>query len=87
MVFELLYWCGIRLGELRALTAEDFDFDGYTDLFIKVRYGSVIPVNTGGVYFHYDPTTGLYSEWDALNSVGMLVNVNADGVRIRFHYL
>lgn len=61
------------------IVAEDFDFDGYTDLFIKVRYGSVIPVNTGGVYFHYDPTTGLYSEWDALNSVGMLVNVNADG--------
>ena len=61
------------------IVAEDFDFDGYTDLFIKVRYGSEIPVNTGGVYFHYDPTTGLYSEWDALNSVGMLVNVNADG--------
>ena len=25
--FELLYWCGIRMGELRALTAEDFDFE------------------------------------------------------------
>lgn len=24
--FELLYWCGIREGELLALTAEDFDF-------------------------------------------------------------
>ena len=24
--FEILYWCGIRLGELLALTAEDFDF-------------------------------------------------------------
>lgn len=27
MTFELLYWCGIRLGELRALTPADFDFD------------------------------------------------------------
>ena len=25
--FEILYWCGIRLGELLALTAEDFDFE------------------------------------------------------------
>lgn len=24
--FEMLYWCGIRLGELLALTPEDFDF-------------------------------------------------------------
>lgn len=28
--FELLYWCGIRMGELLALTAEDFDFDKST---------------------------------------------------------
>lgn len=25
--FEVLYWCGIRYGELRALMVEDFDFD------------------------------------------------------------
>ena len=25
--FEMLYWCGIRLGELLALTAEDLDFE------------------------------------------------------------
>lgn len=27
MVFEFLYWCGIRMGELMALTLEDFDFE------------------------------------------------------------
>lgn len=25
--FELLYWCGLRIGELRALTASDIDFE------------------------------------------------------------
>lgn len=24
--FEILYWCGIRMGELLALTPKDFDF-------------------------------------------------------------
>lgn len=28
--FETLYWCGIRMGELLALTAEDFDFERST---------------------------------------------------------
>lgn len=28
--FELLYWCGIREGELLALTASDFDFENET---------------------------------------------------------
>lgn len=28
--FEMLYWCGIRLGELLALTEEDFDFKNET---------------------------------------------------------
>ena len=30
MAFELLYWCGIRLGELRALTPADIDFETNT---------------------------------------------------------
>lgn len=30
MAFELLYWCGMRLGELRALTPADFDFENNT---------------------------------------------------------
>lgn len=28
--FQILYWCGIRCGELLALTAEDFDFEKKT---------------------------------------------------------
>ena len=28
--FEMLYWCGIRMGELLALTPKDFDFEKHT---------------------------------------------------------
>lgn len=28
--FEMLYWCGLRIGELLALTPEDFDFEKKT---------------------------------------------------------
>lgn len=28
--FEMLYWCGLRLGEMLALTPEDFDFEKKT---------------------------------------------------------
>ena len=43
--FEMLYWCGIRMGELLALTPKDFDFEKQT-LTINKSYqrlnGSVI---------------------------------------------
>ncbi|MDR2915818.1 MAG: site-specific integrase [Tannerella sp.] len=28
--FEMLYWCGLRVGELLALTSNDFDFERFT---------------------------------------------------------
>lgn len=44
--FELLYWCGIRMGELRALTAEDFDFEknilSITKSYQKIKGKDVI---------------------------------------------
>ena len=30
IAFEILYWCGIRVGELLALTPNDFDFEEHT---------------------------------------------------------
>ncbi len=33
--FEMLYWCGIRIGELLALTKADFDFESETVLINK----------------------------------------------------
>lgn len=38
--FEMLYWCGIRIGELLALTPADFDFDAKT-LTINKSYQRV----------------------------------------------
>lgn len=37
--FEILYWTGIRLGELRALTKADFDFDKKTMRISKSAQG------------------------------------------------
>ena len=28
--FEMLYWCGLRMGELLALTPADFNFETHT---------------------------------------------------------
>ena len=30
MAFEILYWCGLRLGEMLALTPEDFNLEENT---------------------------------------------------------
>lgn len=44
--FELLYWCGIRMGELRALTPADFDFEtnvlSITKSYQKIKGRDVI---------------------------------------------
>ena len=42
--FEILYWCGIREGELPALSKDDFDFEKKTLTITKsfqslIRYG------------------------------------------------
>ena len=46
MAFELLYWCGIRMGELFALTPADFDFDrkklSITKSYQRIRGKDVI---------------------------------------------
>lgn len=46
MAFELLYWCGIHMGELFALTPADFDFDrkklSITKSYQRIRGKDVI---------------------------------------------
>lgn len=37
-VFEILYWCGLRVGEMLALTPSDFDFDKATVSITKTYH-------------------------------------------------
>ena len=46
----------------------DYDYDGYKDLCITTgvnEYGMADKF----IYYHYDPYTGMFSEWDELNNV------------------
>ena len=38
--FEMLYWCGIREGELLALTPADFDFKKGSSIFLRYNAGT-----------------------------------------------
>ena len=48
LAFELLYWCGMRMGELRALTSADFDFNkntiSITKSYQKIKGRDVITI-------------------------------------------
>ena len=46
--FEILYWCGIREGELLALTPADFDFEKKT-----LRINKVLSAATGQGRYHH----------------------------------
>ena len=45
--FEMLYWCGLRSGELLALTASDFDLEAKT-----VKISKTFPPFKGKRYYH-----------------------------------
>ena len=65
---------GGAYSQSQLLIEEDFDFDGYTDLFITENAGTS---NKSGKYFRYDSSTGTYSDWQALNDVNWYVTANA----------
>lgn len=54
--------CDHTLSE-KNLFFEDYDFDGYNDLFIMNE-------NSNGTYYRYVPDTGLFENWDELNKIG-----------------
>ncbi|MDE6780128.1 MAG: hypothetical protein K2J40_01530 [Ruminococcus sp.] len=55
------------------ISAEDFDFDGYTDIFIPSEYSG-----TSGTYYHYNPDTEHFDEWEEVNKTGCILTVNSD---------
>ena len=48
---------------------EDFDGDGYPDLYVKEKTADINNLNTTGKYFKYDPEKGIYVDWDELNAI------------------
>lgn len=55
----------------------DFDFDGYPDLFIIEKQDDL---NKTGKYYRYDPTKGIYAAWSELN--GLNFNTGVEGYEI-----
>ena len=55
------------------LIFKDYNFDGYDDLFIPSTFGTQ---NISGVYYTYNPGTGLFENCEELNKVGFLMSVS-----------
>ena len=54
--------CDHTLSE-KNLFFEDYDFDGFNDLFIMNE-------NSNGTFYRYVPDSGLFEKWDELNKIG-----------------
>ena len=54
--------CDHTLSE-KNLFFEDYDFDGFNDLFI-------LNENSNGTFYRYVPDSGLFEKWDELNKIG-----------------
>lgn len=61
------------------LVNADYDFDGYEDLFIPIMVGRP---SVPGIYYHFNPDTSLFEEWDELNSVGYGMDIGEDNTLI-----
>ncbi len=73
-----LDYCPIRA----YISAEDFDFDGYTDIFIPSERSGI-----SGTYYHYNPETEQFEEWNELNKIGYKLTVNSDNTLTVTSYL
>lgn len=73
-----LDYCPIR----NYISAEDFDFDGYTDIFIPAEHSGIT-----GTYYRYNPDTEHFDEWDELNKIGYKLTINSDNTLTNTSYL
>ena len=60
----------------------DFDFDGYPDLFIIEKQDEL---NKTGKYYRYDPTKGIYAAWSELNNQRFEAMVNSAENSLTFY--
>lgn len=64
------------------ISAQDFDFDGYTDIFIPSERSGL-----SGTYYHYNPETEQFEEWDELNKIGYRLTAEQDNTLTTTSYL
>lgn len=64
------------------IITEDYDFDGFDDLFVSMERGAMF---APGTYFRFDPETGLYEKWVKLNEIGceMIADSEAKTLTLR----
>lgn len=65
------------------LAIDDFNFDGYDDLFVP--RGAGVP-NIMGTYFYMNPTANFnpFEEWDELNEIGFLMKADSEKKILNF---
>lgn len=54
------------------LLSEDYNFDGYEDLFVIT---DIHDVKLSGVYYKFNSQTSLFEEWDELNNLGHTLDI------------
>lgn len=57
--------------EKRDIVVDDFDFDGYKDIFIPAKEYGGIP----GTFYRYIPDSKQFEPWDELNKIGRQMTV------------
>lgn len=55
------------------ISAADFDFDGYEDVFIPFEDSYM-----EGCYYRYNPDTEQFENWDKLNEIGYVMEIGDD---------
>lgn len=58
----------------------DYDFDGYDDLFIRMKNGTMF---SNGTYYRFVPDIGLFEKWDEMNKIGREMIVDTETSTLR----
>lgn len=58
----------------------DYDFDGYDDMFIRMKNGTMF---SNGTYYRFVPDIGLFEKWDEMNKIGREMIVDTETSTLR----
>lgn len=63
------------------ISAADFDFDGYVDIFIPFKDSYM-----EGCYYRYNPDTEQFENWDKLNEIGYVMKIDDNDTLLKKMY-